>query len=244
MSYQTPKWLMILRVASVPWKLILCLGLLCGMVPGVGVLFLVVAVVAAMMLLISGGVRLFGNAIYGNDPDYKKFRAAGGDPYFSLLPPPINNDSQAVRAGGRPEPQTEFVPPEDWLVQCLACGARNQDYGICWHCGTNLAGTIPVDHTPVVYGPRTTQCPNCRELVREAEFGKFEHGVICPYCQTVMQIIPPPPDPRIPPRTMDCTGCGRLVQEPAYGSFERGVSCPYCKTLLFAAPQAVEKAKQ
>ena len=140
MSDRTPKTLMILRVAKLPWMIILWIGMLGGVIPGFGVLFLVVAVVAAMMIAFSLILRFFGWAVHGNDPGYQQFRESGGDPYFDLtLPPGINNDSWAVRCGGKPEPPG-FVPPQDWLWQCNACGARNEaPQGACWHCGSSLA---------------------------------------------------------------------------------------------------------
>ena len=249
MSYQTSKTLMILRVAAVHWKVIIILGLLFGMIPGIGVLFLVVAVVATMMWMIALGVRLFGNVVYGNDPDYKKWRAMGGDPYFSLLPEGINNDSLAVRSGGRPEPQTEFTPPDNWLVQCQGCGARNESYGPCWHCGKTLVQKITPPSTmlarrqvafdPTTYEPRTAQCPKCQGLVRELEFGKFETGVSCPYCRTIMQIVVQPLNPNLPPRTTHCTTCNGRVIEPVFGQLDRGMNCPHCGTLLFTVPQVV-----
>jgi len=140
---RTPKALMILRVAQVPWMTIFFLGLLGGVIPGFGVLFLVVGVVAAMMILFSLILRFIGWLCYSGDEGYQQFRKSGGDPYFDLtLPEGINNDSWAVRCGGKPEPRTSFVPPRDWLTQCNGCGARNQvPHGNCWHCGNNLANT-------------------------------------------------------------------------------------------------------
>ena len=108
---RTPKILMILRVAQVPWMTILFLAI-CGMVPGIGVLALVVAVVAGMMIAFSLILRFMGWLLYRNDPGYQQFRKSGGDPYFDLtLPEGINNDLWAVRCGGKPEPKTSFVPP-------------------------------------------------------------------------------------------------------------------------------------
>ena len=104
-------------------------------------LFLVVGVVAAMMIGFSLILRFIGWLCYGNDPDYRQFRKSGGDPYFDLaLPEGINNDSWAVRCGGKPEPRTSFVPPLNWLTQCNACGAGNlAAQGACWHCGNGLS---------------------------------------------------------------------------------------------------------
>jgi hypothetical protein len=132
---------MILRVARVPWMVIFLGCLVCGFVPGLNILVIVVGTVAGMMWLFSGICRLFGFLFLRNDPHYQEFRRRKGDPYFDLtLPRGINNDSLAVRWGGKPEPQTEFVPPQSWLWQCNNCGARNRDdQGKCWHCGNGLS---------------------------------------------------------------------------------------------------------
>jgi phage FluMu protein Com len=182
-------------------------------------------------------VKCLCGAIYGDTPDYQKFRANGGHPYWSLLPPPANTDSLAVRAGGKPEPVTDFVPPSDWLIQC-PCGARNEDHGTCWHCGGSLGGGVSLPAPSMNYMPRTAECPGCNRLVREIEFGKFELGVRCPFCATIMQIVPVQPDPTARPRTMECDHCRRIIREPYYGAFETGVTCP-CGRIMFAAPQAV-----
>ena len=141
MSNRTPKSLMIWRVASVPWMVIFLLGMAGGVIPGFGVLFLVIGVVAAMMIGFSLILRLFGWICWRNDPGYQQFRKSDGDPYFDLtLPAGINNDDWATRCGGQPEPKTGFVPPLNWLTQCNSCGARNEaPQGPCWHCGNNLA---------------------------------------------------------------------------------------------------------
>ena len=138
---RTPKALMVLRVAKLPWMLILWGGMLGGMIPGFGVLFIVIAAVAAMMICFSIILRIFGHVVHGNDPNYQQFIKSGGDPYFDLtLPPGINNDSWAVRCGGKSEPDAGFVPPKDWLWQCNACGARNEaPDGACWNCGSSLS---------------------------------------------------------------------------------------------------------
>jgi hypothetical protein len=241
---------MILRVSAIPWKLVLCICLLAGVFPTIGMLAIVVLSVGAFMLFIGFLVKCICNVFYADNTEYQKFRSGGGHPYWDLLPPPVNNDSQAVRAGGMPEPQTEFTPPAEWHVQCLTCGARNEDHGVCWNCGANLGATptpaprFRIQRTPKpsanrrVLNPRTTDCPGCGRSVREQEFGCFENGVRCPYCATVMQIIPVPPNPGALPRSMTCDHCHRNIVEPVYGSFEGGVDCP-CGARLFAAPQAV-----
>ena len=182
MSYQTPKWLMILRVAAVPWKVILILGLLFGMVPGVGILALVVAVVAAMMWIIALLVRLFGNAIYGSDPDYKKWRAAGG---ASLLLTAARSTSTTIRLPCGPvagQNRRPTLSPMIGWYNARPAAHLTETRGICWHCGQDLSGTLPADrppddfwaepapaaNEPVVCEPRTAKCPKCRGLVGEA----------------------------------------------------------------------------
>ena len=121
------------------------------------------------------------------DPRYVEWRRGGGDPYFDFLPWPANTDCWAVRQGGRPEPfYTTFVPPQndDWLCQCLHCGARNRQ-GVdtnCWNCQALLPG---VSQVQVPSGCRKIKCYYCWMDFAETNPGDLERGVICPYCQTV-----------------------------------------------------------
>jgi hypothetical protein len=151
-----------------------------GIIPGVGVLFLVVAVVAAMMWSFSLILRFVGWLCYSNDPEYQRFRKLGGDPYFYFLPEGVNNDTWAERVGGRPEPKTNFQPPKEWCWQCNSCGARNEaPSGPCWNCGNNLSNG------------RVVNCWRCGKPVREASFGDLDNGgVICPYCEA--RLVSPP----------------------------------------------------
>ena len=124
-------------------------------------------------------VKFFGWVEFGDDPDYQRARASGWHPYFDLLPPGINNDSLAVRVGGLPEPQTDFVPPEDWLRQCQRCGARNQSGSPgCWHCKATF---IPNK----VAGLRIFDCSSCGKPLTELVPGTLESGVSCCYCGTI-----------------------------------------------------------
>ena len=120
---------MVWRVSMIPWKLLLCICLLLGIMPTIGMLVVVIASVACSWGFIGFLVKCLCGSIYNGDPDYRKFRANGGHPYWSLLPPPINTDSLAVRAGRIRRARTDFVPPSEWLIQCPKCGARNEDYG-------------------------------------------------------------------------------------------------------------------
>jgi hypothetical protein len=170
---------MIWRAARIPWMVIFLLGMAGGIVPGIGVLFIVVAAVAAMMIAFSLILRLFGWVFWRNDPGYQQFRRSGGDPYFDLtLPAGINNDDWATRCGGQPEPKTSFVPPKEWLVQCNNCHARNEvAAGPCWNCGNNLS------NKPQTAGGRRTICWKCGKAVVEANYGDLDNGgVICPFC--------------------------------------------------------------
>ncbi len=63
-------------------------------------------------------MRLIGFVFYGNDPEYKKWRAEGNDPYLSCVPPPFNPDSWESRAGFTEIPE-EFAGHE--YVEC-SCG--------------------------------------------------------------------------------------------------------------------------
>jgi len=190
MSHRSSKTMMILRVARVPWMVIFLIGMAGGIIPGFGVLFLVVGVVAAMMWMFSLICRIFGWLFLRNDQGYQEFRANGGDPYFDLtLPEGINNDSWAVRCGGKPEPQTDFVPPKSFLYQCNTCGARNEfPHGACWHCGSNLSNGAPPSprFTPSVNRAvpgRILDCWKCKREVQEANYGDLENGgVMCPFC--------------------------------------------------------------
>jgi hypothetical protein len=231
-NYRTPHWVMMLRVLRPTWGLILILVLLMGWPIGLPLL-IVAAVVFGMMMVIGGIVKFFGWVQFGDDPDYQRARASGWHPYFDLLPPGINNDSLAVRIGGIPEPQTEFVPPEDWLRQCQRCGARNQSCSPeCWHCkATFIEPNTVVDDTL----PRNMDCPCCGKFIVEKRYGDFDRGVVCPFCRENVitapdqQIHPTPQSPQV--RTFNCTSCGKSLRELVPGTWETGVTCCYCGAL-------------
>jgi hypothetical protein len=69
----------------------------------IGVAIIVAVLVTAFLLLIGFVVvTLGGNALLGNDPEYQRWKAQGGRPYFDSLPPPINMDSPETRSFGEP----------------------------------------------------------------------------------------------------------------------------------------------
>jgi hypothetical protein len=135
-----------------------------------------------LMYLFSAICYVWGFIVCWGDPEYRRFVATGGDPYFDLtLPWPINTDSWSVRAGGRPEPKTDFVPPHEWTAQCPHCGARNeQGQDTCWNCGGVL-----IIHADA--GGRTLTCCNCLNNLVEMNYGDLENGgVNCPHCGTLL----------------------------------------------------------
>lgn len=135
-NHRTSRAVITARVGLSTWMVIFLSCLALGIVPGIGVLFLVLAVVAVFMMIASVVVHFGGWMLYGDHPEYCQWVANGADPYFDLLPPPFNTDSWTVRATGQAEPATDFEPPEDWRYQCTACGARNSTFdSMCWHCG-------------------------------------------------------------------------------------------------------------
>jgi hypothetical protein len=74
---------------------------------------------AVLTVVIFGGllwlfVRLVVGLIHGRDPEYQHWRENGGDPFFAVLPWPLNPDSKITRQTGIREPKTSFVPPATW----------------------------------------------------------------------------------------------------------------------------------
>lgn len=176
--HRTSRPVMTARVGLTTWMVVFLGCLFAGIVPGIGLLFLVLAAVALMMMVIGVLVRIGGWLLYGQDPEYRAWIENGADPYFDALPPPFNNDSWAVRAGGQPEPATDFIPPDHWMYQCGSCGARNPDNApVCWHCGSGLQP------------PREFRCGGCGGTFYEVTFGDLEtRGVQCPWCGTVARV--------------------------------------------------------
>jgi hypothetical protein len=75
---------------------------------------IIVAVVVTAFLLVIGFVvvTIGGNALLGNDPNYQKWKAQGGRPYWDSLPPPINTDSPETR-GFAERPRSEAPTDDD-----------------------------------------------------------------------------------------------------------------------------------
>jgi hypothetical protein len=177
MSHHTPQWQHVYKLWTIVLIVIAPLVIIFPLLP---VLIGSLIGVAVMMYGIAFCVRAVLWLTHGNEPAYRKFRQGGGCPFFDwhLGWIGFNRDSFAVVNGGRPEPQTDFVPPEDWLWQCNSCGARNEaPQGACWHCGNNLS------NEPQQQGGRLFGCFNCHRNVREADYGDLDNGgVTCPFC--------------------------------------------------------------
>ena len=151
-SYRTPRWKIVFKVATITWVLTLFFGfpclLLLGSIDGNYLLAFVefTAIVYGTIFVAMYGMSIILNVIsliVDRDPRDKELRRRGYDVYFDNLPQGflgINNDSRTVRMGGLPEPQSNFEPPSDWTWQCPACGARNppEEGAVCWHCGGEL----------------------------------------------------------------------------------------------------------
>jgi hypothetical protein len=174
--------MMIVRICFLPWILVVIGWYMFDEDHTPWVLLVAMAIPACGLWCFSIILRIFGWFAYRNDPDNQQFLASGGDPYFDLtLPWPFNPDSLAVRLAGRmQEPNTSFVPPEDWLKQCRHCGARNEQVApICWHCGHPFGRGVSQG--------RELLCWNCGDTVIEPNYGDLENGgVICPHCNSSM----------------------------------------------------------
>lgn len=98
------------------------------------------AISAVLTVLIYGGfawlVTTFGMfLLYGRDPEYRRWKQQGGDPYFDSLPSPLNPDSKVTRKTGIAEPTTSLVPPQSWTFQCPVCGSKQPSkVCVCWNC--------------------------------------------------------------------------------------------------------------
>ena len=174
--HRTSRIVMVARLGLITWMIVSLFFLFIGIVPGIGIFAVVIGTITLFMFFASVVVRIGGWLLYGDDPDYREWLANGGDPYFDVLPAPINTDPWIVRAGGIPEPATDFMPPADWMFQCMNCGARNpNDACMCWYCGLGLV--------------REITCAGCGGTFRETAPGDLViRGVICPRCGAVVRI--------------------------------------------------------
>ena len=178
--HRTSRALMTARVGLTTWMVIFLVCLFAGLAPTIAMMAIVLGTIAVFMFVASVFVRIGGHLLYGSDPEYRRWIAEGGDPYFDILPPPFNRDSLAVRAGGQPEPATDFIPPDGWMFQCGSCGARNPDEApVCWHCGAGLQQPLEII------------CGDCGGSFFEPEVGDLERrGVVCPWCGRVTTLSP------------------------------------------------------
>lgn len=141
--------------------------------------------IACWMWGISFIIQFLGFVLFGRNTEYKKARKKGWHPYWDQIPPPFNNDCYAVRLGGIPEPKTQFKPPADWSLQCLRCGARNEDWATqCWECKAALER--PPAETP---NPRHCYCPHCNKKFLETKYGDLDNGVLCPFCHKLVRTV-------------------------------------------------------
>jgi hypothetical protein len=64
-----------------------------------------------------------------HNPDYLRWKAAGGHPFYDILPPPLNNDPDVVRMAIGTPPQSNL---------CQVCGFQiGRNFGNrCANCGT------------------------------------------------------------------------------------------------------------
>ncbi len=89
-----------------------------------------------------------GEALFGRNSEYLKWKKSGGRPYWDSLGWPINTTTPIERQTGLAEPEyTEFVPPDNWMYQCPVCGARvEKKIDVCWRCGYGRDGDITAYH--------------------------------------------------------------------------------------------------
>ena len=79
-------------------------------------------------------MRAFTNWMFENRREYWDWRRAGGDPFWDVLPWPINPDPPRVRMAITVPPDQDFCPLDGWPLggrfgnQCQACG-RYYDQG-------------------------------------------------------------------------------------------------------------------
>lgn len=73
-------------------------------------------------------MRFVSDMLYQTRREYYLWRQAGGDPFWDILPWPINTDSNKVRMAITAPPDYDFCPHDGFPVgrrfgnQCRACG--------------------------------------------------------------------------------------------------------------------------
>lgn len=123
MSRRTSAYSVLIRFWVVAFLLSLPIGIPAVLVGAISL--------SCLSLLVWGAVLLFNGfqwmahrlvfwGLFGDDEDYQKFRASGGDPWIDVgCPAPFNTDSEQVKMTGSEEPATR------WL--CRRCGAGMSD---------------------------------------------------------------------------------------------------------------------
>ena len=89
-----------------------------------------------------------GEALFGRNAEYQKWKKTGGRPYWDSLGWPINTATPIERQTGLAEPEyTDFVPPADWRYQCPVCGSRvEKQIDVCWNCNYGANGDSTAYH--------------------------------------------------------------------------------------------------
>lgn len=89
-----------------------------------------------------------GEALFGRNAEYQKWKKTGGRPYWDSLGWPINTATPIERQTGLAEPEyTDFIPPSHFKYQCPVCGARvEKQIDVCWNCNYGADGDSTAYH--------------------------------------------------------------------------------------------------
>lgn len=187
--WRTPRWVMVLKLFVVAFLLVFPITFLHP--PGIqdtadGVKFsLMLAAIVNVFFWGLGWIIVTSLNMLVCGPEYVAviFRE-GGDLFFDLMGPPLNNDCEAVTDGGPPpdiSPQN-FTPPSSWTDTCPTCGQKQPGPIFwCWNCKTGW------NHNRLKF-----KCPGCEKLFVESspgdsrEYGEFA----CTTCGFVMDFRP------------------------------------------------------
>jgi len=140
--------LLTLRFLGVAFVVCLMMAVFWNTLSGM-IMFPFVAVVCVAVVLtvifISVGwttVTVGSEVLLKDDPEFQKWKAQGGRPYWDSLPTLINPATLIERQTGLAEPKyTDFVPPADWVYQCPVCGSRvKHKIDVCWSCSYGADG--------------------------------------------------------------------------------------------------------